>query len=110
MNNHNKSTNPCALFLWEITLNEILNRDSRSIVDSTKDHGERLQLNEKFNEIQIITKLSLREKLESCFVFPSMIMIVWINGLIYKVYLGDKLYKELVQLISTTHGLYLQKF
>jgi len=81
----------------------------KSIIDQTKEHNGSLLLYEKFTEIQLLTKLSLREKLESCFVFPNMKMILWINGLICKVYLGDDQYKELVKLISTTHGLYLRK-
>ncbi|KIO66017.1 hypothetical protein NSQ14_13535 [Caldifermentibacillus hisashii] len=81
----------------------------KSINDQTKEHNGSLLLYEKFSVIQLLAKLSLREKLESCFVFPNMKMILWINGLICKVFLGDNHYKELVKLISTTHGLYLRK-
>ena len=63
---------------------------------------------ESNEQIEILAKLSLRDKIHACFIFPETKMVVRANGLILEVYLGDLSKKEWLQLICTTHGLYLR--
>lgn len=64
---------------------------------------------ESYEQIDILMRLSLREKIHACFVFPEIRMMVRTNGLVLELYMGDQTNKELVQTICSTHGLYLRK-
>lgn len=83
----------------------LLNR----IIKETKQHQDNLFAFEQFEEINLIARMSLREKISSCFVFPDIRVIIWTNSLAFKIYIYEKSNKDLIQTICTTHGLYLRK-
>jgi len=70
--------------------------------------GQLLKL-DNYDDIEFIAKLSLKEKVTSCLVINKLKMVVWINGLALKILLIDQSSKQLLNLICTTHGLYLRK-
>lgn len=79
------------------------------IIKKTKQHQDNLVAFEQFEEINLITQMSLREKISSCLVFPDIRVIIWTNSLAFKIYIYEKSNKDLIQTICTTHGLYLRK-
>lgn len=79
------------------------------IIKKTKPDQDNIITFNEFKEIKLITQMSLREKISSCFVFPDIKVIIWANSLALKSYVVEKSNKDLLQTICTTHGLYLRK-
>lgn len=61
----------------------------------------------RLDEIDLLVRLTLRDKISTCFIFPSIKTVLWSNGLCYTVYLGDLSSANLLQLLCTTNGIYL---
>ncbi|GEC93893.1 MULTISPECIES: hypothetical protein [Brevibacillus] len=103
-----------------IATSNLSDRDIDRLKDIVDDHNSLLETYENASKkpmfeidsnrkMELLTRLSLREKIHTCFIFPEIKLIVRSNGLIFELYLGDQSKKELVQLICSTHGLYLRK-
>ncbi|RJG20606.1 hypothetical protein [Paenibacillus thiaminolyticus] len=79
------------------------------LLEKTKKKQEQFISLDTFDDIEFLTKLSLKDKVCSCFVFKKIKMTVWINGLVLKVFVVNKDDRELLNLICTTHGLYVRQ-
>lgn len=100
----------------DINENEIgLNRQQliaySSLIEKikTSDEGVLVGLNDHYDIIEMCTLLSLRGETSTFFVYPDIQTILFVNSLACQVYIGIEKIKNDINLICTTHGLYLRK-
>ncbi|WP_232698610.1 hypothetical protein [Brevibacillus daliensis] len=62
---------------------------------------------DRYEEINLINRLTLRDYLHTCFIFQDEKVALWSNSIAYLVYCEES-FKDSLKLICTTHGLYFR--
>lgn len=103
--------NKTKAFIFECKC-ENLFTDEQDIktLDLIKKNENKTKFITDIDELELLTKLGVREKLYSILVFEDMEIICWIgNGLNCSMYFNQTSSIELIKKIATTEGLYLYK-
>lgn len=94
-------------------LKDIVDQSEKDILetfyDECKQSNERFILVDNYDVLNIVVKLSAREKIFSLLIFKDIKSIVWLNGLTAPVYLDDD-FTTLIDKICLTEGVYLRKY
>ncbi|MBB5150156.1 MULTISPECIES: hypothetical protein [Ureibacillus] len=94
-------------FYFSKRLPDYLSEEERNYLIKIKDYLF-IQVNTPI-ELACLLKLSLRGYEQTIIYLPELKVIAWVNELIVSLYYQDEKSRKLIEMITTTEGLYLRK-